>query len=117
MLFPPLTSGDTQFICQQAFEDCNTANVGNAKGQENCTTTIQDNCGKLDPADYSAAPSSTDSGSSETASATSGGSSSTSTAESSGASSSPSQAAAAVNVQNLGTGALAAGMGILAYLL
>ncbi|KAH8788510.1 hypothetical protein F5883DRAFT_610831 [Diaporthe sp. PMI_573] len=106
------------FVCQQAFQDCNTANVGNAKGQENCTTSIQDNCGTLDPADYSAAPSSTDSGSSGTATATSSGGSTSSTADSSaGASSSPSAAAAATNIQHLGTGALAAGMGILAYLL
>ncbi|KKY37202.1 putative pci domain-containing protein [Diaporthe ampelina] len=104
------------FVCQRAFQDCNEANVGNAKGQENCTTSIQDNCGTLDPADYSAAPTSTGS-SSETASATSGGSSSTADSSSSGASSSSSQAAAPTNIQHLGTGALAAGMGILAYLL
>lgn len=106
-----------QFVCQQAFQDCNEANVGNAKGQANCTTSIQDNCGTLDPADYSASPSSTDSSSSETASATSGGSSSTAEPSSAGASSSSSQAAAPTNVQHLGTGALAAGMGVLAYLL
>ncbi|KAK7719564.1 hypothetical protein SLS64_001741 [Diaporthe eres] len=103
------------FICQRAFQDCNEANVGNAKGQENCTTSIQDNCGTLDPADYSATPSATESSSSETASATSGGSSSTASAGS--ASSSSSQAAAPTNIQHLGTGALAAGMGVLAYLL
>lgn len=105
----------SQFVCQQAFQDCNEANVGNAKGQANCTTSIQDNCGTLDPADYSASPSSTGS-SSETASATSGGSSSTASS-SSEASSSSSQAAAPTNIQHLGTGALAAGMGVLAYLL
>ncbi|KAL1868708.1 hypothetical protein Daus18300_005842 [Diaporthe australafricana] len=105
------------FVCQQAFQDCNEANVGNAKGQENCTTTIQDNCGTLDPASYSATP--TESGSSSSASATSGSASSSSTADSSssGASSSSSQAAAPTNIQHLGTGALAAGMGVLAYLL
>ncbi|KAJ0121708.1 pci domain-containing protein [Diaporthe amygdali] len=100
------------FVCQQAFTDCNEANVGNAKGQENCTTSIQDHCGTLDPADYSATPSSTGS---STASATSG--SSSSTASSGSASSSSSQAAAPTNIQHLGTGALAAGMGVLAYLL
>lgn len=104
----------SQFVCQQAFQDCNEANVGNAKGQANCTTSIQDNCGTLDPADYSASPSSTGSSSSETASATSGGSSSTASAATS---SSSSQAAAPTNIQHLGTGALAAGMGVLAYLL
>ncbi|POS78703.1 hypothetical protein DHEL01_v202913 [Diaporthe helianthi] len=105
------------FICQQAFTDCNNANVGNANGQKNCTTTIQDQCGQLDPADYSAAPSSTgDSGSSETASPTASSAPSSTAGSSAGASSEPS-AAAAANVQALGTGALAAGMGILAYLL
>lgn len=106
------------FVCQQAFTDCNNANVGNANGQKNCTTSIQDNCGTLDPADYSAAPSSTgDSGSSETASSTASGTASSTAESSAGASSEPSTAAAATNIQNLGTGALAAGMGILAYLL
>lgn len=107
-----------QFVCQQAFTDCNNANVGDANGQKNCTTSIQDKCGMLDPADYSAAPSSTgDSGSSETASSTASGTASSTAESSAGASSSPSAAAAAANIQNLGTGALAAGMGILAYLL
>lgn len=106
------------FICQQAFTDCNNANVGNRNGQENCTTSIQDKCGKLDPADYSAAPSSTgDSGSSDTASSTASGTASSTAESSASASSSPSAAAAATNIQSLGTSALAAGMGILAYLL
>ncbi|KAI3400489.1 hypothetical protein diail_3110 [Diaporthe ilicicola] len=98
------------FVCQQAFTDCNEANVGNAKGQENCTTSIQDHCGTLDPATYTATPSSS-------ASATSGSASSTASSSSSSASSSSSQAAAPTNIQHLGTGALAAGMGVLAYLL
>ncbi|KAG8165396.1 hypothetical protein KVR01_005671 [Diaporthe batatas] len=106
------------FVCQQAFTDCNNANVGNANGQKNCTTSIQDQCGTLDPADYSAAPSSTGgSESSATASPTSSSTASPTAESSAGASSSPSAAAAAANIQNLGTGALAAGMGILAYLL
>ncbi|ROW11559.1 hypothetical protein VMCG_01475 [Cytospora schulzeri] len=104
------------YVCQQAFTDCNQANVGNAEGQKNCTTSIQDNCGKLDPADYSAAPASSSAASTAaaTSSAVSSGSSSAATAA---ASTTSEAAAAATNFQHIGTGALAAGMGVLAYLL
>ncbi|ROV91833.1 hypothetical protein VSDG_06526 [Cytospora chrysosperma] len=102
------------YVCQQAFTDCNEANVGNAAGQKNCTTSIQDNCGTLDPADFSAASPSTSSAAS-TASATSAASSSAASAAASSTASAA--AAAATNFQHIGTGALAAGMGVLAYLL
>lgn len=37
------------FLCNQAFKECNDANVGDARAQKNCTTSILDKCGKLDP--------------------------------------------------------------------
>lgn len=105
-----------QYTCEEAYKECNTANVGNAKGQANCTTTIQDNCGSLDPASYSASGSATtssaSSASSGTASATSGSASAT------GASTSTSTAGAVpTHLQHIGTGAAAAALGLFAYML
>ncbi|KUI65798.1 hypothetical protein VM1G_01476 [Cytospora mali] len=102
------------YVCQQAFTDCNQANAGDANAQKNCTDTIQDSCGTLNPADYSASSSSTSSSAAATtATATSSGS-----ASATAASTTTSKAgAAATNFQHIGTGALAAGMGVLAYLL
>lgn len=47
------------FICTQAFEDCITANVGNARGQQNCTDTIRSQCGTIDAQADEAKPSTT----------------------------------------------------------
>lgn len=105
----------TQFVCQQAYEDCIDANVGDATGQKNCTTTIQDNCGSLDPSDYTATTTTT---SSSAAASTAAATSAATASSSSVASTTASQAAAAAtNLQHIGTGALAVGMGALAYLL
>ncbi|CAN8099536.1 unnamed protein product [Discula destructiva] len=102
------------FVCQEAYSECNLANVGNAKGQSNCTTTIQDNCGTLDPADYSAG------GSATTSAAASGatGSSSTATAASSSAAAATSSTAGAAptQLQQIGTGAAAAALGLVAFM-
>ncbi|ROW18274.1 hypothetical protein VPNG_00384 [Cytospora leucostoma] len=104
------------FVCQQAFQDCITANVGDATGQENCTTTIQDNCGTLDPSNYTATTTTTSS--SAAASTAAATSAATGSSSSTVASTTSSQAAAAAtNLQHIGTGALAVGMGALAYLL
>ncbi|KAK0379896.1 hypothetical protein CLIM01_02762 [Colletotrichum limetticola] len=35
------------FICEKAFEDSITANVGDARGQTNCTDTIKSQCGTI----------------------------------------------------------------------
>uniref|UniRef100_L2GBF6 Pci domain-containing protein n=1 Tax=Colletotrichum fructicola (strain Nara gc5) TaxID=1213859 RepID=L2GBF6_COLFN len=47
------------FICNQAFEDCIAANVGNARGQTNCTDSIKSQCGTIDAQADSAASSTT----------------------------------------------------------
>ncbi|KAI1328910.1 hypothetical protein F5Y16DRAFT_367607 [Xylariaceae sp. FL0255] len=41
------------FICQQAYQDCLNENPNNESAQANCTTTIEDNCGTLDPSKVS----------------------------------------------------------------
>ncbi|KAK7739960.1 hypothetical protein SLS53_005554 [Cytospora paraplurivora] len=97
-----------------AYDDCISANVGDSTGQKNCTTSIQDNCGTLDPSDYTATTT-TSSAAASTAAATSAA---TASSASTVASTTSSQAAAAAtNLQHIGTGAFAVGMGALAYLL
>ncbi|KAJ4424757.1 hypothetical protein N0V82_000476 [Gnomoniopsis sp. IMI 355080] len=102
------------YTCQEAFSECNTENVGNAKGQANCTTTIQDNCGTLDPASYSASGSS----SSSSSASASGTASATSSASATAASTATSTAGAVpTHIQHIGTGAAAAAIGFFAYML
>ncbi|KAK3694048.1 hypothetical protein B0T22DRAFT_59657 [Podospora appendiculata] len=65
------------FICNKAYEICNTAHVGDKKGQDNCTTSIKEKCGTKQPKDFvasapttsSSAPSSTATGAAASASA------------------------------------------------
>ena len=92
-----------QFICEEAYKECNDANVGNANGQTNCTNSIKKKCGTLDPnkADVGGGASGTGK-----PSGTSTGPSSTST----------SKAAAPTNFYYYGNGAAAA-VGLLAYML
>lgn len=102
------------FVCEEAFAECNADNVGDSTAQQNCTTSIADKCGSLDPADADTSTSTSASASSGTASATASGSTASSTA----ASSSTSAAGAApTNFQHIGTGAAAAAVGLLAYML
>lgn len=102
-----------QFVCKQAFSDCINANENNQQAQSNCTTSINDKCGTLNPANYSASSTSA-SASSGTASSTASGTSAASTAA---ASSTSAAGAAPTNIQHIGTGAAAAAFGLLAYML
>ncbi|KAL0936422.1 pci domain-containing protein [Colletotrichum truncatum] len=47
------------FICLQAFEDCIQANVGDSRGQGNCTTNIRSQCGTIDAQENDAATTTT----------------------------------------------------------
>ena len=96
------------FICQQAFQECIDTNVGNKLGQDNCTTGIQNNCGKLDAA--SAVPTTA---SSTTASATGAPTGAT---ESSAPATTSSKAAAPTNAYYYGNGAAVVAIGLFAYL-
>lgn len=53
----------SQFICTQAWEQCNAANENNAQGQEQCTKNIKDHCGTLTPVIPSGSSASSSSGS------------------------------------------------------
>lgn len=37
------------FICEELYSQCNVANVGDARAQDECKTNIQDQCGSLTP--------------------------------------------------------------------
>lgn len=103
-----------QFVCQEAFSECNLANVGDSTAQRNCTTSIQDTCGTLDPAKYTAPSTATTS--SATSSAT--GSSTSAAASSSATSTSASTAGAPpTNLHRVGAGAAAAALGLVVYML
>ncbi|OLN97007.1 hypothetical protein CCHL11_02254 [Colletotrichum chlorophyti] len=104
------------FICMQAFSECNTANVGNRDGQENCTTSIKDQCGTLNATEVhatSAAATTT------TAAPTGTGTGSANTAATTAPSSSSSSAFAAptANPARYGNAAAIAAIGLFAYLL
>jgi len=101
-----------QFVCQQAFEDCNLAHTGDASGQRNCTSSIKNQCGSIDPNKAvigGGGGSSSSSSASGTASPTAGGSSQST--------SSSKAAAAPTNFQQFGNGAAAVAVGVLAYML
>ncbi|KAK3329694.1 hypothetical protein B0H66DRAFT_34829 [Apodospora peruviana] len=95
------------FTCQQAFEDCINEHIGQAQEQANCTKSIHDKCGTLDPAKAeikqtttsSAAPSTTNA-----AAATTTPASSTSTAG----------AAIATHMALIGNSAAAVAVGVFA---
>ncbi|KAL2017706.1 hypothetical protein VTK56DRAFT_1731 [Thermocarpiscus australiensis] len=102
------------FICEQAYADCIAANTGNARGQDNCTKTIKDHCGTLDPNKAQVGG-----GSSET---TTSSPSTTATHAASGASHAPSSAtstaaAAPTNAAHIGNGVALVAAGLFAALL
>ncbi|KAF6830165.1 pci domain-containing protein [Colletotrichum musicola] len=106
------------FICVQAFEDCITANVGDARGQSNCTDTIKSQCGTIDPQAEFAATTST----SATATPT-GGAANTNTGDASQAtqtpasSSSSAYAAPTAIPARYGNAAAVAAIGLFAYMI
>jgi hypothetical protein len=94
------------FICEQVFTNCISTNAGDAAAQALCTKNEQNNCGHLDPANFTAAAATTTSASSSatgtSASAATGSATSTS---------SKAGAATMAAMRNLGTGAFAIGVG------
>ncbi|KAF3764916.1 hypothetical protein M406DRAFT_356729 [Cryphonectria parasitica EP155] len=103
------------FVCEQAYSDCITEYENDQQAQANCTTSIADHCGTLDPSDATTSSSTTSSAaSSGTASASGSSASGSSTAA---ASSTSTAGAVPTNIQMVGTGAAAAAFGLLAYML
>ncbi|RKU49354.1 hypothetical protein DL546_000094 [Coniochaeta pulveracea] len=105
------------FFCQYNFDSCIQANVGNANGQKNCTTSIQDKCGNetaskiVATTSATVAPSASNTGS---AASSSGASSASATVASS---SSSTAAAAPTNLAYIGNGAAVVAAGLFAALL
>jgi hypothetical protein len=58
------------YLCEEAYAECIQNNANDLTGQNNCKTSIQDNCGTLNLSDFSAASPSSDSKTSATGSAT-----------------------------------------------
>lgn len=108
-----------QFVCQQAFQDCIAANVGNQTGQTACTTNIQDNCGTLDPTKFvgSSGDSSSSSSPSSTPKATGAPSPSPTASDSGAAATSSTSHGAAPTAAYLGNGAAVVAAGLFAALL
>ncbi|OAA65434.1 hypothetical protein SPI_02221 [Niveomyces insectorum RCEF 264] len=107
------------FICNEAYQECIEANVGSATGQSNCTTSIKDMCGQLNPDNYTAAAPSS---SSAAPTATGKGASNTGSAAPNSPSSSPTathstNGVAPTALARVGTGAAAVAVGVFAYLL
>ncbi|TDZ34270.1 hypothetical protein C8035_v010757 [Colletotrichum spinosum] len=104
-------------ICEQAFNDCITANVGNARGQENCTTTIQAQCGTIDAqADYAASRTSAATSATSTPSGTSNTGSGSQATETPASSSSSAFAAPTAAPARYGNAAAVAAIGLFAYM-
>ncbi|KAK3335483.1 hypothetical protein B0T19DRAFT_9815 [Cercophora scortea] len=98
------------FICNKAYEICNTAHVGDKKGQDNCTTSIKEKCGTKQPKDFVASAPTT---SSSAPSSTGTGAAAAST--SAAPSSTSSKAAAATHAATyFGNGVAAVAAGVLA---
>ncbi|KJR85223.1 uncharacterized protein SPSK_09608 [Sporothrix schenckii 1099-18] len=104
------------FICQEAYSECNAANVGNAQGQKNCTTSIQDQCGSLNPDNYTAVAASS-SAPATSATATDKGASASATNTPAPSSTKSANGAMPTAVGHLGNGAAAVALGLFAYLL
>lgn len=103
------------FICEELYSQCNVANVGDARAQDECKTNIQDQCGSLTPPSRGSNDDDDDDDDSTSTSA-SATSSPTSTsgsddAEETGDDDSFAAAGAAPRI------AMAAGAGLLAYLI
>ncbi|KAI1188874.1 hypothetical protein F5B17DRAFT_241603 [Nemania serpens] len=103
------------FVCELLQKNCIATNAGNLAGQKNCTATYQDNCGSENVQDHqgegAATPTPTPSSISSTVAPQS---------TSAPPATSTSSAAATVPtpyIQNIGNGAAAVAMGLLAYAL
>ncbi|KAK2058598.1 hypothetical protein LY76DRAFT_593121 [Colletotrichum caudatum] len=109
------------FICNQAFEDCIAANVGDKNGQDNCTTTIKSQCGTINAQADEASGSTTSAAAaatqapSATGSANAGANAGATTAPSSSTSSA--WAAPTANPARYGNAAAVAAIGLFAYML
>ncbi|KAK6841498.1 hypothetical protein PG990_006500 [Apiospora arundinis] len=106
------------FTCEEAYSVCNLANVGSKTGQDNCTTTIKNNCGTKDPAKKEAGGSGSAKSSSASASPTAtGGSSSASQSPQASKDAGKSAGASLAAISYLGNGAAALAIAAFAYMI
>ncbi|KAK2006908.1 hypothetical protein LZ32DRAFT_610800 [Colletotrichum eremochloae] len=105
------------FICNQAFEDCITANVGNKNGQDNCTTTIKSQCGDMNAQADQASPSTTSASAAATPAPSGTGSDNAGPVTAPSSSSSSAWAAPTANPARYGNAAAVAAIGLFAYML
>ncbi|KAF0326332.1 hypothetical protein GQ607_006535 [Colletotrichum asianum] len=106
------------FICNQAFEDCIAANVGNSRGQTNCTDSIKSQCGTIDAqADSAASSTTTSAAATGTGSGSTTGTGTGSQSSQTPASSSSSGHAAPTAAPRYGNAAAVAAIGLFAYML
>ncbi|OHE92315.1 hypothetical protein CORC01_12377 [Colletotrichum orchidophilum] len=105
------------FICQKAFQDCITANVGDARGQTNCTDTIQSQCGTINAQADQASGASTTATASATSTPSGTGSANAGSTSAASSSSSSAWAAPTANPAHLGNAAAVAAIGLFAYML
>jgi len=94
------------FECLQVFNICNADNVGDAAAQALCLTNKDNDCGTLDPTNFTASVSSS---SSATSSPTGSSSSASTVATSSSSKAAAATMAALPVLQNYGSGAMAVG--------
>ncbi|GKT40190.1 uncharacterized protein ColSpa_00371 [Colletotrichum spaethianum] len=105
------------FICNQAFEDCIAANVGDKNGQDNCTTSIKSQCGTIDAQANEASGTTTSAAAATTAAPTGTGSAASAATTAPSSSSSSAWAAPTANPARYGNAAAVAAIGLFAYML
>ncbi|RYP38960.1 hypothetical protein DL768_010743 [Monosporascus sp. mg162] len=104
------------FVCMQLFEDCIESNPDDARAQENCTTTYNDNCGTEDSADAAQIDTQT-STSSATSSATAPPETSSAGSEDATTTSDSGAMPTNMPIQHIGNGIAAVAVGVFAYML
>ncbi|RYP73783.1 hypothetical protein DL769_004159 [Monosporascus sp. CRB-8-3] len=106
------------FVCKRLFEDCIASNPDDARAQENCTTTYDDNCGTEDTADAAKIDAQTSASSSATSSATAPPETSGAGSEEAATTTSDSGAMPTnMPIQHIGNGVAAVAVGVFAYML
>ncbi|RYP21848.1 hypothetical protein DL767_009167 [Monosporascus sp. MG133] len=104
------------YVCKQLFEDCIASNPDDARAQENCTTTYDDNCGTEDSADAAQIDAQT-STSSATSSATAPPETSSAGSEEATTTSDSGAMPTNMPIQHIGNGIAAVAVGVFAYML
>lgn len=104
------------FVCKRLFEDCIASNPDDARAQENCTTTYDDNCGTEDSADAAQIDAQT-STSSATSSATAPPETSSAGSEEATTTSDSGAMPTNMPIQHIGNGIAAVAVGVFAYML